>query len=148
MDNKELQKNIEDLLIEVNRPLKVDSPLFFQKAYEIPEILSKCGRIWAKTKSNYEKLKLDFEIWESITELNIRSYHENVAMGKAALKEKTSRVTESQIQSEVKTDKEYKSKKLELIEAEELLNLAEKALYEACKLRGFVSQAIVRKTEG
>ena len=139
------------MLSEVNRPLKVDSPLFSQKTYDFSEILSKCGKIWAKSKANFESQKVEFEIWEAMTEISIRQNLENLQAAKAMIKDKEGakegRITESRIKAEIKLDKEYRAKKQDLIEAEELYCLAEKALYEACKLRGFVSQAIVRKRQ-
>lgn len=130
----------------MNRPLKVDSPLFSQKSLEFSEIVSKCGKIWAKSKANFESQKVEFEIWESLTQINVRSDLENRNAAQVALDKsfKPERITESRIQAEIKLDKEFRKKKEELIRAEELFYLAEKALFDAAKLRGFISQAIVK----
>ena len=89
-----------------------------------------------------------------MTELNIRQELENRNLAYDMLgsdsnkkeKPKQEKITESRIQAEIKLDKEYRSKRNDLIEAEELFHVAEKALFEAAKLRGFVGQAVLKKT--
>ena len=153
MNNEEIKKEIEILLSEVNRPVRVDSPLFSQKAFDFSEIVSKCGKLWAKAKANCEGQKIEFEIWESLEELNIRSFQDNLNTAKELLDDKKSkktsepRVTEGKIKALVKASKEYREKKKNLVEAEELFNLVDKALHDAAKLRGFIGQAIVKKRD-
>lgn len=143
----ELKVELEKCLDEVNQKIKVDSPLFFQKSYDFTEVLSRAGKLWSKCKAFYEGSKIDFEIWEAGTELSIRKFMEDLSAAKASLKDKPERITEGRIASELKQDPMYRAKKQEIIDAEELLNLSEKAVYEAGKLRGFISQAIIRKRE-
>jgi hypothetical protein len=135
MNNEEIIKEIDILLSEVNRPMKLDSPLFSQKAFDFSEVVSKCGKL---------------EIWESLEELNIRSHQENISSAKEIInnsKNKSERITEGKIKALVKTSSEYRTKRKHLIEAEELFNLVDKALHDAAKLRGFIGQAIVKKRD-
>jgi hypothetical protein len=150
MNNEEIIKEIDILLSEVNRPMKLDSPLFSQKAFDFSEVVSKCGKLWARAKANFEGQKIEFEIWESLEELNIRSHQENISSAKEIInnsKNKSERITEGKIKALVKTSSEYRTKRKHLIEAEELFNLVDKALHDAAKLRGFIGQAIVKKRD-
>jgi hypothetical protein len=142
-----LREELDLLLDEINQKIKVDSPLFLQKSHDYSEVISRAGKLWAKCVALYEGTKLDFEIWEASTEISVREYLENVNNARASMKEKPERVTEARVASGVKTDSLYRSKKKEIIEAQELLNLAEKAAFEASKVRGFISQAIIRKRD-
>lgn len=141
----ELKTRLDDLLEEVNRPTKVDSPLFKQHAYDFSRVLSECGKLWARTKAHYEGEKSSFEIWLAMTEMSCREHLEAIKEAKGGTG--SNRVTEAQVTAYVKTDKDYKLKRQQLVDAEELFNLTEKALYDAAKLRGFVSNAIVKKKE-
>ena len=154
MTNDELKKEIEILLLEVNRPLKVDSPLFKQNSYDFSECISKCGKLWARAKAYFEGQKLEFEIWESLEELDVRANLENINSAKEMLhdrkdpgKPKVDRITEARVKAEIKISKDYRTKKQELIEAEEMFNIVDKAIHDAAKVRGFISQAIVKKSD-
>lgn len=142
---EDLLQRLEELLQEVNKPTKVDSPLFKQHAYDFSTVISECGKLWARCKANYEGEKAAFEIWLAQTEISSREYLESMKEAKGG--NGSNRVTEAQVSAFVKTDREYKEKRNQLVEAEELFNLTEKALYDAAKLRGFVSNAIVKKKE-
>ena len=143
--NDDLRNRLDELLEEVNRPTKVDSPLFRQHAYDFSKVLSECGKLWARAKANLEGQKAEFEIWLAITEMSCREHLEALKEAKGG--NGSNRITEAQVNAYVKTDKDYRTKRQELVDAEELFNLTEKALYDAAKLRGFLSNAIVKKKE-
>lgn len=145
--NENLKKDLEAIEGEVNFSFDVTLPSFDQNSFDFSRVLSECGKLYSRAKANLKTQELEYENWEAVTELNIRSHYENINSAKTLLDEKFKgeRITEARIKAEVKKDPDYLIKQQNIIEAEYLFHLSEKALFEACKLRGFISQAILNK---
>lgn len=143
--NEEIRNEIDKLDKLVNVRIDVHSPAFPQIAYNFCDLISDAGKLYSKAKANVESLKLDFESWEALTELNIRSHYENLNSANKLLDNsfKPERITEARITAEVKQDGQFKVKKQDIIEAERLLHLVDKAIFDVSKLRGLISQAII-----
>lgn len=144
-NNEEIRKELDLIDIEVNCKVDVNSPQFSQISFDFSEIVSRCGKLYSRAKANLKSQEVEFEHWEALQELNIRSYYENLSSANKLLNEKSKgeRVTEGKIKAEVKCHPDYKIKQLEIVEAERLIHLSEKAMFDASKLRGYISQAII-----